>query len=84
MKYFLIFFTFILVACDAPVIKKQASLENCRLLINVFENNMNTASLSEGVDKLYYLKIAEMNLNISMDKGCCKYQETCMAMINSF
>ena len=35
----------------------------------------------EGSDHAHYLGFAQMNLNLLLERGCCRFAETCPAMI---
>jgi hypothetical protein len=59
----------------------QATYLGCSVLWHTVKDNMRIAKNSEGIDKLYYLKIADINVNVMMHRGCCKYDDTCPASV---
>jgi hypothetical protein len=72
-----------LTGCDEwmPAKTRQASLESCQFTWGVFKEQMNEAKYAEGIDKIYYAQMGQMNLSTLLAKGCCNYPDTCPAAI---
>lgn len=67
---------------DKKADNPQASQESCQMVLMTFKDQMKSAGAADGVDKLYYAQIAQMNLHVLLARGCCKYSNTCPVMIN--
>lgn len=79
-KLYLLLVCATLTAC-LPEKNPQASLDSCKFLWDSFKDNMKSAKYSEGIDKVYYAQLAQMNLTVVLERGCCKYEDTCPAAI---
>jgi hypothetical protein len=60
----------------------QATEDSCKFLWDTFKENMREAKYSEGTDKIYYVQIANMNLQTVLARGCCNYPDTCPAAVS--
>lgn len=60
----------------------QASIESCSMTYDEFSSTVRKAIRADRIDSLYYTQIANMNLQILIAKGCCKFSETCPALVS--
>lgn len=69
--------------CDTyPMFNKGAANEQtCTALWGRFADYMAKAKAAEHEYKIYYAQIADMNLHTLLERGCCRFQDTCPYMI---
>ncbi len=60
----------------------QASHGTCNFLWISFKDSMRKAYEAQGINKVYYSQIAQMNLSTILARGCCQYDDTCPASIS--
>lgn len=56
-------------------------MDSCQITLNAMDAAIEKARVFEGIDKIHYGQIAQMNLDILLSKGCCQNKDTCPAAV---
>lgn len=58
----------------------QANESSCQMTMLALKESTSQAMSAQPPQNIYYMQVANMNLQTLLAKGCCQYEDTCPAL----